>query len=60
MAVHVSLAFEQLFMPAAALGNYIQATRCLPLFAAARCVTGRIGLDWSGVDWIGGGLVATT
>lgn len=38
MSVHVTAAFEELFMPVQALGQYIKATRCLPLYAAARCV----------------------
>ena len=38
MSVHVTPEFEELVMPVQALGQYIKATRCLPLYAATRCV----------------------
>lgn len=47
VVVHVSLAFEQLFLPAAELGQYIEATRCLPIYALGHIVVDADLPKWS-------------
>lgn len=39
MSVHVTPAFEDLVMPVQTLRSYVNGTRCLPLYAVARCVS---------------------
>lgn len=47
VAVHLSPAFEQLFLSAAEAQQYVEITRCLPLFALARVVEPQDLPRWS-------------